>query len=128
MRKRLSAMTNNGRFHTAEALASARTRVTERAFNCKHFGVAALRRGHKMLWFALNAYLEAIKKRVKTVTYESFNIIAVIRPAFSHAPRAYLAAPPLLSPPLILAAPPQMLRTSPHTPVKKISENPHVHR
>lgn len=36
MRKRLRAMTDNGRFHTAEALASARTRVTERAFNCKH--------------------------------------------------------------------------------------------
>ena len=57
MRKRLRVMTDNGRFHTAEALASARTRVTERAFNCKRFGVAALRRGHKMLWFALSAYV-----------------------------------------------------------------------
>ena len=72
------------------------------------------------------------RKSLKAHTFHidncEFNIIHLIRFCFSHAPRAYLAAPPLLSPPLILAAPPQMLRTSPHTPVKKFSENPHVHR
>ena len=70
---------------TAEALAYAGARVTERAFNCKRDRVAALQRTHKMLWFALSAYLEPNKKRYKSTAYQGFNIIAVIRLAFSHA-------------------------------------------
>lgn len=42
---------------TAEALAHAGARVTERSFNFKLDRVAALRRGHKMLWFAFYAYV-----------------------------------------------------------------------
>jgi membrane-bound lytic murein transglycosylase MltF len=37
--------------------AHAGARVTERAFNCKLDRVAALQRTHKMLWFALSAYV-----------------------------------------------------------------------
>jgi len=33
-----------------------------------------------------------------------------------------------LTPPFDQIGPRQNTRTSPHTPVKKISENPHVHR
>ena len=37
--------------------AHAGARVTERAFNFKRFGDAAMQREHKMLWFAFCAYV-----------------------------------------------------------------------
>ena len=37
--------------------AHAGARVTERAFNFKRFGDAAMQREHKMLWFAFYAYV-----------------------------------------------------------------------
>jgi len=57
MQKRLSVMTNNGRFRAPKALAGARVRVIEQAFNFKRFLDAALQQKHKMLWFALSAYV-----------------------------------------------------------------------
>ena len=52
-----------------------------------------------MLWFASGAYLGLRKKRYKAMTYQSFNIIAVIRLAFSHAPRAYRRRAAAFDPP-----------------------------
>ena len=89
----------------AETLAHAGARVTERAFNCKLDRVAALQRTHKMLWFALSAYLKPNKKRYKSMACQSFNIIHVIRLAFSHARNAYLGAAAFLTPLRFAAAP-----------------------
>ena len=50
-------MGESGDFTHWRNTAHAGARVTERAFNCKRFGVAAMQRGHKMLWFALSAYV-----------------------------------------------------------------------
>ena len=88
--------------------AHAGARVTERAFNCKLDRVAALQRTHKMLWFALSAYLELNKKRYKSTAYQSFNIIAVIRLAFSYARNACLGAAAFLPPLRFATPPPQM--------------------
>ena len=68
-----------------------------------------------MLWFASGAWLGLRKKRYKAMTYQSFNIIAVIRLAFSHAPRAYRRRAAAFDPPLAKSGRVQMLMTSPHT-------------
>jgi len=96
--------------------AHAGARVNDRAFNCKLDRAAALQRTHKMLWFALSAYLEPNKKRYKSTTYQSFNIIAVIRLAFSHARIAYLGATAFL-PPCDLLRPPANAMTPTRIPV-----------
>ena len=49
------------------------------------------------------------------MTYQSFNIIRVIRLAFSHAPRAYRRRAAAFDPPLAKARRAQMQMTSPHT-------------
>jgi len=85
-------MSRSGDFTHWRNTAHAGARVTEQAFNCKRFGVAALRREHKMLWFALSAYLGPNKKCYKSMTCQSFNIIAIIRLALSHARSACLGA------------------------------------
>ena len=67
------------------------------------------------MWFASGAYLGLRKKRYKAMTYQSFNIIVIIRLAFSHAISAYRRRAAAFDPPLAKGGRVQMLMTSPHT-------------